>query len=70
LPPRVCDGDSAGDFFVLDETQRASTLAFGWPVGETLVRNSNREMVTMILKVWLEALTVQIKSLRDGIFSA
>jgi hypothetical protein len=47
---RACTwyGYWSGLLFVLHETQRASTLGVGWPVGETLVGNNNREMVTVV----------------------
>lgn len=46
------------------------TIAFGWPVGETLVSNINREMGTVVFHEWLEAPKVKIKPLQNSIFPA
>ncbi|OKP12455.1 hypothetical protein PENSUB_1908 [Penicillium subrubescens] len=50
LRARICDGDSTCLFLILIEAQRASTLAFGCPVGDGSVGNNDREMITVVLK--------------------
>lgn len=55
LRARIYDRYSSCLLFVLDKTQHPSTLAVAWPVGETLVGNNNREMVTVVFQEWLEA---------------